>query len=93
MNQKNSRVKDVDFTPIEENFLDEKEDKRLIVFIALAILVIVGTIIGLLVGCQKKEQDEPKKPADIVEPEKDDKKNCPFCHLCHRPKAAEWRLM
>ena len=71
-----SKVKDVDFTPIEENFLDENEDKRLIVFIALAILIIVGTIIGLLVGCQKKEQDEPKKPTDdIVEPTDKDKKD------------------
>ena len=58
-------------SPVEENFLDdEKEDKRLIVFIAIAILVIIGTIIGLLVGCQKEEEPEPEKPKneDIVTP-------------------------
>ena len=55
--------------------MDEKEDNRLIVFIALAILVIVGTIIGLLVGCQKEEKEEPKKPQDdIVVPAKDEDK-------------------
>lgn len=48
---------------VEDNFLEEENDKRVIVFVAIAILVIVGTIIGLLVGCEKKEED-PVKPND-----------------------------
>lgn len=39
---------------VEDNFLEEENDKRVIVFVAIAILVIVGTIIGLLVGCEKE---------------------------------------
>ena len=81
-NTKNTnKVKDVEFTPVEENFLDEnEEDKRLVVFIAIAILIIVGTVIGLLVGCQKEENKEPDKPADedIVipsDPVEEDKDN------------------
>ena len=70
------KVKDVEFRQLDDDFSEtDTEDKRLIVFIALAILVIVGTIIGLLVGCQKEEKDEPKKPEDdIVVPEKEDNK-------------------
>ncbi len=59
---------------IDNDFLDdENDDKRLIVFIAIAILVIIATIIGLLVGCEKEEQEEPEKPIDeIVVPEEED---------------------
>ncbi len=35
--------------------VNEDEDKKLIVVIAIAILIIIGTVIGLLVGCQKEE--------------------------------------
>ena len=60
---------------IEDNFLDDDNDNRVIIFVAIAILVIIGTIIGLLVGCEKKEDDkEPSKPKDnIVVPVDDDK--------------------
>ncbi len=59
---------------VDEKFIDDDSDKRLIVFVAAAILIIVGTIIGLLVGCNKETEDEPKKPIDdIVVPEKDGK--------------------
>ncbi len=70
------KVKDVEFKQIDNKFSkDDSDDRRLIVFIALAILVIVGTIIGLLVGCQKEEKEEPKKPQDdIVVPAKDEDK-------------------
>lgn len=54
----------------EDNFIDEENDNRVIIFIAIAILVIIGTIIGLLVGCEKKEEEDPvKKPQeDIIIP-------------------------
>ncbi len=72
------KVKKIDVEEINKDFDDgESEDKRLIVFIAIAILVIVGTIIGLLVGCEKKENNtpEPEKPnTDVVVPEKPDEK-------------------
>ncbi len=62
---------------VEENFLDDDNDNRVIIFVAIAILVIIGTIIGLLVGCEKKEDDkDPSKPKDdIVVPVDDDKTN------------------
>ena len=47
---------------VKDNFMEEDNDKRVIIFVAIAILVIVGTIIGLLVGCEKKEEDDPVKP-------------------------------
>ena len=46
---------------VKDNFMEEDSDKRVIIFVAIAILVIVGTIIGL-VGCEKKEEDDPVKP-------------------------------
>lgn len=59
---------------VEDNFLEEESDKRVIIFVAIAILVIVGTIIGLLVGCEKKE-DDPVKPNDNkVTPNKENDK-------------------
>lgn len=60
---------------IEDNFLDDDSDNRVIIFVAIAILVIIGTIIGLLVGCEKKEDDkDPSKPKDnVVVPVDDDK--------------------
>lgn len=60
---------------IEDNFLDDDSDNRVIIFVAIAILVIIGTIIGLLVGCEKKEDDkDPAKPKDnVVVPVDDDK--------------------
>lgn len=60
---------------IEENFLDEEDDKRVIIFIAIALLVIIGTIIGLLVGCEKEIQEEEKpNNQDVVIPVEEDKK-------------------
>lgn len=60
---------------IEDNFLDDDNDNRVIIFVTIAILVIIGTIIGLLVGCEKKEDDkDPSKPKDnVVVPVDDDK--------------------
>lgn len=60
---------------IEDNFLDDDNDNRVIIFVAIAILVIIGTIIGLLVGCEKKEDDkDPSKPKDnVVVPVDEDK--------------------
>lgn len=69
---KKSRPVDADFKDV-----DDDGDKRLIVFIAAAVLVIVGTVIGLLVGLQNKKEEEPKKPDDntnIVIPQKPDEK-------------------
>lgn len=72
------KVKKVNVEEINKDFDDvENEDRRLIVFIAIAILVIVGTVIGLLVGCEKRNNDvpEPEKPGtDVVVPEKPDEK-------------------
>lgn len=57
---KNNTKKVID---VKDNFMEEEDsDKRVIIFVAIAILVIVGTIIGLLVGCEKKEEDDPVKP-------------------------------
>ena len=50
----------------EEKIIDEGDDKRVIVFISIAILVIIGTVIGLLVGCQKAEVKN--NDVEIVEP-------------------------
>ena len=68
VNAKKAPVKKTD------DFVEDDGDKRLIVFVAVAVLVIIGTIIGLLVGCQKKEEqttDEPKKDT-VVPVEKDE---------------------
>ena len=48
----------------------EDDDKGLIVVIAIAILIIIGTVIGLLVGCQKEADNETEKNEtdDIVVP-------------------------
>lgn len=67
---------------VEEKFIEEENDNRVIIFIAIAILVIIGTIIGLLVGCDKKsEEKDPVKPKDDIvvpdmkeEDKKEDKK-------------------
>lgn len=72
------KVKKIEVEEINKDFDDvENEDRRLIVFIAIAILVIVGTVIGLLVGCEKKNKTpEPEKPGtDVIVPEKPDKKD------------------
>lgn len=59
----------------DEKFMEEENDNRVIIFIAIAILVIIGTIIGLLVGCDKKTEDkDPVKPKDdIVVPDNNKK--------------------
>lgn len=59
----------------DEKFMEEENDNRVIIFIAIAILVIIGTIIGLLVGCDKKTDDkDPVKPKDnIVVPDNNKK--------------------
>ena len=60
---------------IDDKFIEDENDNRVIIFVAIAILVIIGTIIGLLVGCDKKEEEkEPTKPKDnVVVPVEDDK--------------------
>ena len=53
-----------------EEVAHEDEDKSLIVLIAIAILIIIGTVIGLLVGCQKEEQtnETPEEnKTDVIE--------------------------
>lgn len=59
-----------------EEVAKEDDDKGLIVLIAIAILIIIGTVIGLLVGCQK-EEDENKTPeenkTDVIVPITDNK--------------------
>lgn len=70
------KVRDVKARSVDKDFkdVDEGNDNRLIVFVAIAILIILATIIGLLVGCEKKKEKEPEKPIDeIVVPEKEDK--------------------
>lgn len=59
----------------DEKFMEEENDNRVIIFIAIAILVIIGTIIGLLVGCDKKtDGKDPVKPKDdIVVPDNNKK--------------------
>lgn len=63
---KDTKVVIKEVEEIEENFLDDEDDNRLIIFIAIAILVIVATVICLIVGCEKKEINEPEKPQDDV---------------------------
>ena len=50
---------------IDEEFIED-DDKRVIVFTALSLLIIIATVIGLLVSHQKKEITD-----DIKEPHKD----------------------
>lgn len=64
----------VKIVKIEDNFFEEEDDNRVIIFVAIAILVIIGTIIGILVGCEKKEDKDPVKPKDdIVVPSEENK--------------------
>jgi len=51
--------------------VNEDEDKKLIVVIAVAILIIIGTVIGLLVGCQKEENENKTDDNEtkIIEPD------------------------
>lgn len=51
--------------PTDEKFIEEDDDKRVIVFVAIAVLVIIGIIIGLLVGCQKEAESE--EPGDEIQ--------------------------
>ena len=47
---------------IDEEFIED-DDKRVIVFTALSLLIIIATVIGLLVSHQKKEiTDLQQKP-------------------------------
>ncbi len=71
-----SAVKEtVDFSDLEKD--TEGEDNKLVVVIALAVLIIVATIIGLLVGCQKQEEEDVNETTnttsgDIIIPAKDE---------------------
>ena len=57
----------------DKNTIEDDGDKRTIVFVAIAILVIVGIVVGLLVGCQKKEEE--KDPGEeIIIPTSEEKK-------------------
>lgn len=66
MEEKKKKTKKPPVVKDEEEF-ELEEDKRVVVFIAVAILVIIGTILGLLVGCERDELDEPINPNDGVE--------------------------
>ena len=58
----------IDDLKIEDKYEGESDNKA-IIFIAVAILIVVGTIVGLIVGCEKKEET-PEKPNDeVVVPE------------------------
>lgn len=60
-------MKDVkkDKIEIDEEFIED-DDKRVIVSVALALLIIIGTVIGLLVSHQKSETNR-----DVKEPHRD----------------------
>lgn len=62
----------IDDLKIEDKYEGESDNKA-IIFIAVAILIVVGTIVGLIVGCEKKEET-PEKPNDevVVPEDKDD---------------------
>lgn len=75
--KKTSKTKDVKKkVVIEDNFIDEDDDKRVIIFIAIALLVIIGIIIGLIAGCEKVEEDpvKPSEQQDIVLPDVEEEK-------------------
>lgn len=78
VSRNDSEVKVRQVNPVENDFQDVEDDndKRLIVFIAVGILVVVGTIIGLLVGLKDEKEEPPKKPDDeVVIPTKPEEKN------------------
>lgn len=55
---------------------DNDEDKKLIVLIAIAVLVIIGTVIGLVVGCQREEENgTDENNTNITNTTKPDKKD------------------
>lgn len=60
-------MKDVkkDKIEIDEDFIED-DDRRVIVFVALALLIIIATVIGLLVSHQKSETNN-----DVKEPQRD----------------------
>ena len=60
-------MKDVkkDKIEIDEDFIED-DDRRVIVFVALALLIIIATVIGLLVSHQKSETNN-----DVKEPHRD----------------------
>lgn len=56
------RVKEIKVTETNDYETNDEDDKKLVVIIAIAILIIMATIIGLLVGCEKKEKNLPAEP-------------------------------
>ena len=69
-----SPVKEAKVVNVDNDFVDDENDQKLIVVIAIALLVIIATVIGLLVGCEKNEPEEPEEPKDdiVVPVEKED---------------------
>lgn len=68
------KVRKVEFVSDDE--LESEEDKKLIIIIALSILVIIGTVIGLLVGCQKEMDNDPiNQNDDVIVDDDTDKDN------------------
>lgn len=61
-------VKEVKLTTVE--YVEEEEDKRLIVIVAIAVLLIMAVIMGLLVGCTKEDKKPTKPEPTPVVPEK-----------------------
>jgi len=55
----------------EEKFIEEEDNKIVLIVIAI-ITIIIGIVIGLLVGCQKEEKPEDKG-TDIIIPTNDKK--------------------
>lgn len=77
MSSKNAK----NITTKKDDFIEDDGDKRIITFAVIAIVIVIGIVIALLVGCEDKQEKENKKPGnnnpqtDIVVPNKDEDEN------------------